>query len=203
MSLRRSFALMLAAPALALPRVAAAQQPTPARVLVIVHANLIDGARGAFATDASIVVRDGKIAEIATASFTPPPGAEVIDARGRWVLPGLIDVHTHVSSLASARRALESGVTTIRSASVAYFQDVALREAVKSGAVAGPDVVATGVFVSPELGESVLGDAHLARFRGGVTSEEALRDRLMPEIEKALATPLATPVAAVEAEPAG
>jgi imidazolonepropionase-like amidohydrolase len=175
-SLRRSLALVLAAPALALPHFAAAQQPTPARVLVIVHANLIDGARGAFATDASIVVRDGKIAEIATASFTPPPGAEVIDARGRWVLPGLIDVHTHVSSLASARRALESGVTTIRSASVAYFQDVALREAVKSGAVAGPDVVATGVFVSPELGESVLGDARLARFRGGVTSEEALRE---------------------------
>lgn len=176
MSVLRSLALALAAPALALPLSAAAQQAASARPLVLIHANLIDGARGAFASDASIVVRDGKITEIVTGPFTVPAGAEVIDVRGRWVLPGLIDVHTHVSSLASARRALESGVTTIRSASVPYFQDVALREAVKAGTVAGPDVVAAGVFISPELGESVLGDARLARFRDGVTTEEALRE---------------------------
>lgn len=169
--------LALAAP-LATPfaQAPAQQAAATARPLVLIHANLADGVRGAFATDASIVIRDGRIAQIVTGAFTPPAGAEVVDVRGRWVLPGLIDVHTHVSSLASARRALESGVTTIRSASVAAFQDVALREAVKAGTIAGPDVVAAGTFVSPDLGESRLGDSRLATLAGLVTTERALRE---------------------------
>ncbi|MEO7963907.1 MAG: amidohydrolase family protein, partial [Gemmatimonadaceae bacterium] len=154
---------------------AQAQQNTTPPLLVLTHANLIDGAQGAFATNASIIVRGGKIADIVTGSFTPPAGAEVIDVHGRWVLPGLIDAHTHIASLANAKRALESGVTTIRSASVPFFQDVALREAARRGVIPGPDVVATGVFVSPDLGETVLADPRLLQYRSGVTTEEALR----------------------------
>ncbi len=45
-----------------------------------------------------------------------PADAQVIDVGGRYILPGLIDAHVHIASLASARRALESGVTTVRSA---------------------------------------------------------------------------------------
>ncbi|MGQ0765830.1 MAG: amidohydrolase family protein [Gemmatimonadota bacterium] len=152
---------------------AAAQTAQP--VLVLTNANLVDGARGAFASGATIVVRNGLIAEIVSGPYTPPAGAQVIDVRGRFVLPGLIDAHTHVTSLAAAKRALESGVTTIRSASVPAFQDVALREAVRAGAVTGPDVVATGVFVTPELGETILSDSRLAALAGGVTTEAALR----------------------------
>lgn len=152
-----------------------AQSPAQSATLVLTHANLIDGTQGAFATNAAIVVRDGKIADIVTGAYTPPQGAEIIDVHGRWLLPGLIDAHTHIASLANAKRALESGVTTIRSASVPAFQDVALREAAHAGVIAGPDVLATGVFVSPDLGETILADPRLVRFRNGVTTEEALR----------------------------
>jgi imidazolonepropionase-like amidohydrolase len=146
--------------------------------LVLTNANLIDGARGAFATNATVVIRDGKVTEIldAGAAFSPPAGAQVIDVRGRYVLPGLIDAHTHISSLANAKRALESGVTTVRSASVGNYQDVGLREAVKRGAAPGPDMVATGVFVTPELGETMLADPRLAALSSGVTTESALRE---------------------------
>lgn len=155
---------------------AESQGAPAARPIVITNASLIDGVRGAFATNATVVIRDGRIAEIAPEAVSMPPDATVIDARGRYLLPGLIDVHTHVSSIASARRALESGVTTIRSASVPAYQDVALRDAVKQGAIAGPDVVAAGVFVSPQLGETLLADSRLAKFAGGVASEAALRE---------------------------
>jgi imidazolonepropionase-like amidohydrolase len=142
-------------------------------VVVIINASLVDGAR-AFARNATVVLRDGRISEIAE-DAAPPAGATVIDARGRFLLPGLIDAHTHVASLSAARRALESGVTTIRSASVGAFQDVALREAVKRGSIAGPDVLAAGVFVTLELGETILADPRLSQLAAGVTSEAALR----------------------------
>jgi imidazolonepropionase-like amidohydrolase len=151
--------------------------------LVITRANLIDGVQGAFASNATVVVRDGRIAEVVTGAYTPPAGAQVIDARGRFLLPGLIDAHTHIASLANARRALESGVTTVRSASVPNFQDVALREAAKNGAIPGPDVVATGVFVSPELGETMLADPRLTKFSAGVTTEEAMRELVRINLE--------------------
>src|SRR6185503_6756269 len=139
------------------------------------HANLADGVRGAIATNAALVIRNGQIAQIETEPFTPPAGATVIDIAGRYVVPGLIDAHTHISTLANARRALESGVTTVRSASTNNYQDVSLRELVKQGVVPGPDVIAAGVFITPELGETMLADPRLGAFNNGVTSEEALR----------------------------
>ena len=152
---------------------AGAQQAAP--VVVLRHANLADGAMGAIATNAAVVIQDGRIARIENEPFNPPAGATVIDVGGRYVVPGLIDAHTHISSLANAHRALESGVTTIRSASTSNYQDVALRELVRQGAVAGPDVVAAGVFVTPDLGETMLADPRLGAFKDGVTSEAALR----------------------------
>lgn len=154
----------------------AVNMPAQSPTLVITRANLVDGARGAFASDATVAIADGRIVGIATGAYTPPAGATVIDARGRYLVPGLIDAHTHITSLASARRALESGVTTVRSASVGAFQDVALREASKRGAIAGPDVVATGVFVTPSLGDAMLADPRLSALTGGVTTEAALRE---------------------------
>lgn len=153
--------------------VADGQQASP--VIVLRHANLADGARGAIATNAALVIRDGQIAQIENEPFNPPAGATVIDVGGRYVVPGLMDAHTHISTLANARRALESGVTTVRSASTGNYQDVALRDLVKQGAVPGPDVIAAGVFVTPELGETMLADARLGSLKDGVTSEAALR----------------------------
>ena len=163
---------------------ALAQPVAPPRPIAIINASLIDGVRGAFASSASVVIRDGKIAQIVTGAFTPPSDAQVIDARGRYLLPGLIDAHTHIASFANAKRALESGVTTVRSASVGAYQDVALREAVKQGAVPGPDVIAAGVFISPELGETMLADPRLAKFANGVTTEAALREVVRINIDR-------------------
>lgn len=161
---------------LALVLLAAGSTVLPAQsVIVLRHANLADGARGAIASNAAVVIRDGQIAQIEGEPFTPPAGATVIDVGGRYVVPGLIDAHTHISTLANARRALESGVTTVRSASTNNFQDVALRDLVKQGAVVGPDVVAAGVFITPDLGETMLADAKLGALKDGVVTESALR----------------------------
>ncbi len=149
----------------------AQERPRP---VVLLHANVLDGVSEQPRRDVTIVLVNGRIASIG-ANTAPPADATVIDLRGRWVLPGLIDAHTHISTLAAARRALESGVTTVRSASTSNYQDVAIRELVKAGRIAGPDMLAAGVFVSPDLGETVLADPRLGPLAGGVNTPEELR----------------------------
>jgi imidazolonepropionase-like amidohydrolase len=100
----------------------------------------------------------------------------VIDLKGRYLVPGLIDAHTHLQSIRQARTALESGVTTVRSASVGSFRDVALRDLVRRGALPGPDVVPAGLFVSPRLGEDdILADPEVAELRPGPDTAEKAR----------------------------
>ncbi|MGH7476640.1 MAG: amidohydrolase family protein [Longimicrobiales bacterium] len=135
-------------------------------LVVLTRANVLDVRSGQVTAAASVVIDDGRIRSIERAAFTPPAAATVIDVDGRFVLPGLMDAHTHISSLAAARRALESGVTTVRSVSVGGYRDVALRELVRQGRLAGPDMLAAGVFVTPELGESALADPRLAPLFG-------------------------------------
>lgn len=143
--------------------------------LAITHANVVDVGSGAITRNATIVVQGRTIASI-TAGGAVPVGVRVIDAAGRYVTPGLIDAHTHIAAVANARRALESGVTTVRSASTPHFEDVAIRELVRNGTLAGPDMLAAGVYVSPDLGETILADPRLGAYAaGGVRSLEALR----------------------------
>jgi imidazolonepropionase-like amidohydrolase len=99
----------------------------------------------------------------------------VIDCAGRHLMPGLIDAHTHLDNIDAARRALASGTTTVRTAGVPAYEDVGLRELVRTGALPGPDVVAAGVYVTPDLEDTVLADPRLAPLAGGVAGDEALR----------------------------
>jgi imidazolonepropionase-like amidohydrolase len=142
--------------------------------LAITRANVVDGVSDTRLRNATIVIRGGKIESIRE-NGPVPQGARVLDAANRWVAPGLIDAHTHIRSVADARRALQSGVTTVRSASVPNYQDVALRDIAKSGWLVLPDMIATGVFVTPELGETITADARLAPLAGGVRTPEQLR----------------------------
>ena len=148
----------------------AAQQP---RTIAVTHATILDVRTGVLTPDATVVVRGRTIVSVGTAA--PPTGAEVLDVRGRVVLPGLIDAHAHLSDLAGAKTALLSGVTTARSAGVPMYADVALREMVKSGHLAGPDIMAAGVHLQPHLDSDVLSDPRLFEFVGGLISPEQIR----------------------------
>ncbi len=147
----------------------------PQEFTAFVHANLVDVRGGTIVADATLVVRDGKI--VSAGPGGAPAGAKVYDLGGRYVVPGLIDTHTHLASLRAARTALQSGVTTVRSAGVSSYVDVGLRELVKKGAVVGPDIVAAGYHVRPVLAEEAFVDhPELSDLMGGgVTTAAAAR----------------------------
>lgn len=123
----------------------AAQRVAAPRPIALTHASVLDVRAGRVARDVTVVVRDGLIASVG--ADAAPAGSEIVDLDGAFVLPGLIDAHVHIRTLDAAQRALQSGVTTVRMAGVSYFTDVAMRALAESGAIAGPDVVASGLFV--------------------------------------------------------
>jgi imidazolonepropionase-like amidohydrolase len=142
--------------------------------LALVNANVVNVATGAVQDGQTLVVAAGRILSMGTTA--PPSGVRVINLANRWVLPGLIDAHVHIASLTEMRAALQSGVTTARSAGVSSYADVGLRELVKKGYVPGPELLAAGyhvrTFPAPEL---FLSDPDLGDLIGGVTTVDALR----------------------------
>ncbi len=137
--------------------------------------------------DRSIVVRDGRIAELRP-GFVTPIGAKVIDLRDAFVLPGLIDLHVHLTTAqdpggelddvtlsgadlalraaVNADRLLAAGFTTLldlgtgrRAHEEAVF---ALRDAIAAGRVHGPQILAVG---SPL---SIPGQSRVARYSDSV-----------------------------------
>jgi imidazolonepropionase-like amidohydrolase len=68
-----------------------------AQVTALAHVTLIDGSGAAPRGDVTVVMENGRISDILpAASFTPPAGAEIIDATGRFIVPGIINAHGHV-----------------------------------------------------------------------------------------------------------
>ncbi len=141
----------------------------------ITNVSLFNGFENKIHPSSIVFVKAGKVERIGKQGDTIPKEYEIIDGMSYYLMPGMIDAHTHMDNLASAKRALETGVTTVRTAGVAAFQDVALMELSKSGRIIGPDVVPAGVYVSPNLEETVLADTRLAPLINGVKTDEELK----------------------------
>jgi len=147
-----------------------AQQPsTPTRTLIRAG-HVIDVHTGNEIADQTIIVTGDSITAIAPTASTPKQnGDKEIDLRSMTVLPGLIDVHTHLtmdtnfdpyhelstsvakSALIGARNAkvtLEAGFTTVRNVGADGYADVDLRDAINEGLVEGPHMQVSG----PALG---------------------------------------------------
>jgi imidazolonepropionase-like amidohydrolase len=93
--LRFAVFLGLLAPACVMAATPAAAPPEPAPVILIQNATILTVSHGNV-EHGSILIKDGKIAEIGT-SVKAPKDAQVIDAAGQFVIPGIIDCHSHIA----------------------------------------------------------------------------------------------------------
>jgi len=116
--------------------VAASAAELQAQSLLISGGTLIDGTGRPPVENAQILVRDGVIAEVTT-SRPAAPGAEVIDARGKFILPGLIDSHVHYRDW-KGELFLAHGVTTVYDLGNPHYWQAALKHGFNSGRLRGP-----------------------------------------------------------------
>jgi Amidohydrolase family len=121
--------------------------------LFVKDVRLFDGTADHAIERASVVIEGGRVREVVLGPVTPPPGARVVDGRGGTLLPGLIDMHSHLVSDLGARLYLANGVTTVRYAGNDPDAVLALRDRVDSGRTPGPRVLSLGPLldgVSPD-----------------------------------------------------
>jgi imidazolonepropionase-like amidohydrolase len=132
-------------------------------VRAIVNVNVIPMTGAGDIRNASILIRDGRIAAVGPASeVSIPEGTERVDGGGGWVIPGLTDMHTHLYSdldlpdiygPAELGVMLANGVTTIR-LMAGTPEQLALRAAVERGDVLGPQMWLTGPYFGTEEGDN-------------------------------------------------
>jgi imidazolonepropionase-like amidohydrolase len=143
-----------------------------AQVTVVRAGRLVDPDSGTVLTDQVIVVDGGKIQAVGK-GLAVPAGAKVIDLSDKTVLPGFIDCHTHLvdgltavngepfnvvkktaaqmvlAAVPNAGKTLLSGFTSVRDVGVyRALTDVALRDAISRGDIAGPRMYVAGAYVT-------------------------------------------------------
>ena len=132
----------------------------PATVTAVMAGRMIDVEAGRLLTNQVILIEGERIKAVGAAgTLSIPAGAKIIDLSAAMVLPGLIDVHTHLTGnprehgyaglgtsnmraamygVRAARDTLNAGFTTVRNVGASGFGDVALRDAVNDGDFPGP-----------------------------------------------------------------
>ncbi len=133
-------------------------------VTAVRAARLLDVESGQYMNNPVVLIRNGRIEQIG-AGIAVPPGAEQIDLGGLTLLPGLIDLHVHLTSnadtgpwkslaisitdsaltgAANARRTLQAGFTSARNVGAKGYADIALRQAIERGDAWGPRLAVSG-----------------------------------------------------------
>jgi imidazolonepropionase-like amidohydrolase len=125
------------------------RQPA-ANGLALVGGTLIDGTGGPSLPNAAIVIRDGLIESIGPrAGFELPERTRELDVSGRWIIPGLIDAHTHLAASSdwALSRYLAWGVTTVRDVHGDLNTVLRIRKRANSGPGDNPRVYVAGSMI--------------------------------------------------------
>ena len=133
-----------------------------ADTVVVSADHMVDVLTGRVVDHPQITIVDGRITAVAAQGSAIAPGARRVDLAGMTLLPGLIDMHTHITSdpryggyrgleftdnfwtvvgVSNAKKTVEAGFTTIRNVGSANYDDVAIKQGIEQGFVPGPRIV--------------------------------------------------------------
>ena len=136
--------------------------PCLADTVVVSADRMIDVVSGRSVDKPQVIITDGRISAVGHSGDAAPAGARHVELPGMTLLPGLIDMHVHLTSdprysgykrleftdnfwtvvgVANAKKTLEAGFTTVRNVGSSRFDDVALKQGIEAGYVTGPRIV--------------------------------------------------------------
>ncbi len=195
-----------ALPALASPLAAQTKSDAPKRT-AIKAARLLDPATGKFTESAVVLIIGDSVTQVGS-NLVVPAGTTVIDLGKATLLPGLIDVHTHLTSSrssyyeglfrrsvldaavrapANAKRTVEAGFTTVRDVGAGEYLDVSLRNAINAGDLVGPRMLVATMGLSATGGHGDLSGfspyLHFEGLGGPVDGIEPIRKRVRTNIK--------------------
>ena len=151
--------------ALAATALAGLASPALADTVVLTADAMVDIERGRVVDDPVVTIVDGVIESVSTGEAPQMEDAQYIDLPGKTILPGLIDMHVHLTSdsdvhgyrrlaisderatitgVVNAKTTLMAGFTTVRNVGAGSFGDVALRDAINEGDIPGPRMFVSG-----------------------------------------------------------
>lgn len=160
-------------------------------------AQVIDGRGGVPLADHDVLVEDGRISSVAPRGDTTTDGAEVVEAAGTTLIPGLVNMHAHLRggvrgteeledvallrAAQNARLSLSWGVTTLRDAGSTGRLSQTIRDAVASGLLFGPRIVSAGRIITTSAGHG---------WRTGVRADNAdeIRKAVRHNVEEGVDT---------------
>ena len=144
--------------------------PAQGPVLTAIRFGALVNATGRPVRDAVVVIQADTIVRVGRGSSAIPTGARVIDLRRYTAIPGMIDVHTHMTywrdknnlnapgprskdsvvmaAAANALKTLETGVTTVRDLGASNYTDIAMRDSINKGVMTGPRMFVAGFGLS-------------------------------------------------------
>jgi imidazolonepropionase-like amidohydrolase len=130
----------------ALSQISATIPGSRATNIALVGATLVDGTGRAAIADSVVLVKDGRIVKVgARNEMEIPKNAQLIDARGKTILPGLWDMHAHFEQVEWGPIYLAAGVTTVRDCGNELEYITAVRDTIAEGHGLGPRILAAGI----------------------------------------------------------
>src|SRR3984957_2089609 len=133
-----------------------------ADTVVVTADHMLDVVTGKMVDHPQITITDGRISAVGSQGAAAPADARHVDLPGITLLPGLIDMHVHLTGdpkfsgyrgleftdnfwtvvgVANAKRTVEAGFTTVRNVGSANYDDVALKQGIEQGYIPGPRIV--------------------------------------------------------------
>lgn len=119
----------------------------PTDVVAITHVTVVDVERGRLLPHRTVLLRDGRIAAVGAASeVAVAPEAQAVDGSGRFLMPGLADMHVHLYTEGDLFTYVANGVTTVRNMA-GDTTHLRMRRRVADGTIIGPRIVTAGPVV--------------------------------------------------------
>lgn len=187
---------------------AAAQSKAPSPRVAVKAAHMIDVINGRRVDNAVVLIEGDRIVQ-AGSGLAVPAGTRTIDLGGSTILPGLIDVHTHLSSQSGdyytdlfrrspidnavraptyARATLQAGFTSVRDVGAPEYIDVALRDAINDGSIPGPRMLVATLPISATGGHGDLNGfspyLRIGGFSGVADGVDEIRKRVRENVKR-------------------